>query len=85
MANFFLLKTEGGPFDGEVRALPKGTGPGEWTWPLPEKLLGEEIPEELLRGMRGNYVKVMESELPEEADANDHLSRGATYRWVESG
>ena len=65
----FLIRTEGGPCDGETRVADVGQG---WTWPLPAWLGYDET---------GRYVKISESGLPPQ-DAESRLRRGARYRWV---
>lgn len=69
----FLIRTRGGPIDGETRSVPETAFP----WPLPPIL---EHP-----GGGGHYVKIAESTLPEEVDDNDHVARGAEYEWIPEG
>lgn len=70
MADFFLVKTNGGPFDGETRMLPRTV----FKWPLPDELPDTEK-------FGGKYVKIQESTLPESVDESPHVARGAVYEW----
>ena len=74
MAERFLVRTEGGPCDGETR-VADSDGLGGWEWPLPDVLEygGRE-------GVIGHYVKAAESTLPPQ-DEDSRVLRGATYRW----
>jgi len=76
MAERFLVRTEGGPLDGETRvASSVGLGGlGGWEWPLPDVLRYDGS---------GQYVKAAESGLPPQ-DEDSHVLRGATYRWEPS-
>lgn len=67
MADFYTIRTVGGPLPGH-KTVPKAHG-----WPLPDKL---PVP---MGG--GLYVKVAESELPAEVDDCPNVARGATYHW----
>ncbi len=66
----FLLRTNGGPLDGETRVVDPNVMP----WPFPDELSVEG----------GVYRKVSESQLPSDAAANPHVGVGAEYEWVES-
>lgn len=68
MANGFLVRTTGGPNDGETRVVPL-----EWGWPLPNVLPGASL--------GGVYVKVSESQLPASVDEHRNVMRGAQYEW----
>ena len=73
MAERFLIRTEGGPCDGETRVANADPG-GSWTWPLPDTLGWDAS---------GSYVKAAESVLePQGPDSG--VVRGATYRWEPS-
>lgn len=74
MAERFLIRTEGGPCDGQTRvcnAMIDGVQIGQWEWPLPDVLKWDQS---------GSYVKVRESALPPQPEGS-HLARGATYEW----
>jgi hypothetical protein len=70
VAEPFLVRTEGGPCDGETRVANFG-GSDDWTWPLPEVLPYDET---------GRYVKYSESDRPPQPEGSRVL-RGAAYRW----
>lgn len=70
MAEFFLLRTTGGPLDGQTRKVPRNF----YGWPLPAELPYEQ----------GRYVKTSESQLPAEVDESPHVARGAEYEWQAS-
>lgn len=70
MAESFLVKTEGGPCNDEVR-VANASGEGPWTWPLPDVLEYDET---------GRYVKYSESDLGPRPEGS-RLLRGAVYRW----
>lgn len=74
MAERYLLRTEGGPFAGETRVANDPDGPS-MTWPLPPVLEYDRT---------GQYVKVMESDLPPMPEEST-LLRGATYEWRPAG
>lgn len=69
MPERFLLRTEGGPCDGETRVADSENV--YWQWPLPAVLEYDGT---------GRYVKVLESDLPPQPE-DSHVMRGATYRW----
>lgn len=74
MAEKFLIRTQGGPLDGETRvanAQMDGVQIGQWEWPLPARLPFNET---------GDYVKVTESSLPPMPE-DGNVMRGATYAW----
>jgi hypothetical protein len=71
----FLVRTEGGPLDGEVRVANGDGDPAGWSWPLPDRLP---------YGSLGAYVKDRESGLPPQPRDSGVL-RGATYRWEPGG
>jgi hypothetical protein len=70
----FLIRTEGGPMDGETRVANAG-GTGPWEWPLPDVLNYDQS---------GRYVKAAESDLPAQPPESQ-MARGATYRWEPAG
>lgn len=70
----FLIRTEGGPCDGETR-VADSLGLGGWEWPLPDILGWDDS---------GYYVKAGESDLPPQ-ERGSRVLRGATYRWRERG
>ena len=70
MGERFLIRTEGGPCDGETR-IANTDGLGGWTWPLPDVLKYDAS---------GRYVKHAESVLPPQ-EKGSQVVRGATYRW----
>lgn len=75
MAERFLIRTIGGPTNGETRVVNADGQPGEpWTWPLPDTLHYPGT---------GYYKKTSESKLGPR-DVNSHVLRGAEYHWVES-
>lgn len=65
----FLMKTKGGPIDGETHVVPADL----YGWPLPDKL---PAPFE-----GGHYKKVNESKLPP-MPHDSPVMRGAEYEWV---
>lgn len=67
MTETFLLRTEGGPCDGETRVATSDVMP----WPLPDVLKYDAS---------GRYVKAAESVLPPQLPGSG-TARGATYRW----
>lgn len=74
MAEKFLIRTQGGPLDGETRvanAQMDGVQIGQWDWPLPSTLPFDRT---------GEYVKVTESSLPPMSE-DGNVMRGATYMW----
>jgi hypothetical protein len=66
----YLIRTEGGPHPG---TRVTDTERDLFTWPLPEALADEG----------GQYIKISESRMPEDAES-DNLMRGAVYKWVPS-
>lgn len=65
-----LIRTVGGPYDGETRVV----GVEVFGWPLPDALA---VP------FDGRYLKVSESDLgPRSPDSR--LLRGAEYQWEEN-
>ena len=70
MGERFLIRTEGGPCDGETR-VANSDGNERWTWPLPDVLKYDA---------GGRYVKVTESHLPPQ-EPGSRVVRGATYEW----
>jgi hypothetical protein len=66
----FLIRTEGGPCDGETR-IADSQGIGGWGWPLPDVLKYDAT---------GSYIKAAESSLPPQ-ERGSRVLRGATYRW----
>lgn len=66
----FLVRTTGGPHDGETRAVPHGV----LGWPPPANLPG------IFHG--GIYILVNFSKLPEKP-RSVNLMRGADYEWRE--
>ena len=70
MPERFLIRTEGGPCDGETR-IADSDGLGGWTWPLPDVLKYDAS---------GQYVKVGESDLPPQPE-DSRVLRGAQYEW----
>lgn len=70
-AERFLIRTEGGPMDEEVRVANAHSGVPVWDWPLPA-VLGYD--------RTGRYVKTAESDL-EPQEPGSGVVRGATYRW----
>jgi hypothetical protein len=74
VAERFLIRTEGGPCNGETRVANAGMEhlpSGQWEWPLPDALEYDGT---------GRYVKVAQSDLPP-MEADSPVVRGATYRW----
>lgn len=69
----FLLRTNGGPCDGETR-VANHQGRHEMDWPLPEVLKYDKT---------GYYAKVAESDIPPQPWDSPML-RGATYEWVQA-
>ena len=69
MADGYLIRTVGGPHDGESRVVPRDM----FGWPLPDEL---PLPES-----GGMYVKIRESQLPAEIDESEFVMRGAEYEW----
>lgn len=70
MAEPFLVRTKGGPCDGQTR-VANAAGDEGWTWPLPDELGYDDS---------GRYVKCQESGLPSQTEGSNVI-RGATYRW----
>jgi hypothetical protein len=73
MSERFLVRTVGGPCDGETR-VADSAGLGGWEWPLPDALAYDAS---------GQYVKTAESSLPP-MDRDSSVLRGATYEWRAS-
>lgn len=69
----FLIRTTGGPHDGETRLVPLSV---LGHWPPPLTLPGKS------RG--GVYVRSTYSNLPDGV-SNETLKRGADYEWLEDG
>ena len=63
-----VMRFEGGPLDGETRFT-------DLPWPLPDEMAAPS------GGLRGRYLKVAESQLPDEDLPG--VIRGASYRWEE--
>lgn len=72
MADYYLIRTKGGPYNGETRRVPRDY----FGWPLPDVLSMPSF-------IAGCYRKIRESELPEDVDSNPHVARGAEYEWVK--
>lgn len=70
MAERFLLRTEGGPCDGQTR-VANALGDDGITWPLPDVLPYDAT---------GRYVKASESDAPPQ-EPGSRLVRGAVYEW----
>lgn len=71
MAETVLIRTKGGPLDGETRMVSTDIVP----WPFPETLPYPFA--------QGSYVKHTESALTVQEEES-HLLRGATYLWIEA-
>jgi hypothetical protein len=65
----FLIRTKGGPYDGETRVVSLGVLP----WPPPVNLPG------VFHG--GVYMRTNFSRLPD-MSMNSKVMRGADYEWV---
>ena len=74
MADFYLLRTVGGPHPGD-RTLPLD-------WEHPDGKKGWPLPDTLPVDDSGYYKKVAESNLPD--DSFDMVARGAQYEWVDT-
>jgi hypothetical protein len=80
----FVLRTIGGPLDGQTRVVDVTVMP----WPWPDEL---PIPIGVYRDPQtpkpkfqtGRYVKIHESQLPPEAAAHPNVGVGAEYEWRE--
>lgn len=68
-----LIRTIGGPLDGESRVMPLSVFDN--VWPPPERL--DPIPE-----TDGLYVRESYSKLPP-MEEDSPVKRGAQYKWVE--
>ena len=68
----FLIRTNGGPFDGETRVVDEGI----IRWPPPVNLPG------VFHG--GVYVLTNHSHLTERQAAHPNVMRGAEYQWQEA-
>lgn len=69
----FLVRTTGGPFDGETRVVPLSVLGG---WPPPLQLSG------LSTG--GQYERRNYSQLPNGVADGKYLMRGVDYEWQEA-
>lgn len=71
MNETILIKTVGGPFDGDTRVVNRAEM--SWDWPPPNQIL---VP-----GEKGFYKRESYSQLPQIGHPN--VMRGAQYQWVE--